>query len=239
MNQNYQPIIGIVSGIGPLAGSDILAKLFKNAALHHNAIEDHEYPDAILLNHGIKGVGTTAALCDSFEKNIINMSTTLENHGATIIGIACNTAHLYLEKIKLKSNTKLVNLVDIVAVEASKIDSKCLLLTSITSKENKLYQPYLKRYGVNFVETTAKQQRLLDQTIDLIMAHKLIDAGKTIQKVLNIAKKDGFTTVIAACTELPIAIDNCSDTFGLNILDSNDILSKELLRVYYGQLVSA
>lgn len=238
MNHNCLPIIGIVSGIGPLAGSDILAKLFKNAAVHYGTVEDHEYPDVLLLNHGIIGVGNNAALSDSFEKNIVNMSTKLEDYGATIIGIACNTAHLYLEQIKLKSCTKLVNLIDVVAIEASRVNNKYLLLTSITSKENKLYHLYLDKYGVNFTETTAKQQELLDQTIELIMAHKLDKAGKIIQKVLKIAKKDGFTAVIAGCTELPIAIDNCKDTLDLNIIDSNDILSKELLKNYYGQLVS-
>jgi aspartate racemase len=238
MNQNHPPIIGIVSGIGPLAGSDILAKLFKNAATYYGAIEDHEYPDVILLNHGIKGVDNTATLSDDFEKNIVNMSTTLENYGANIIGIACNTAHLYLDKINFQQDTKLVNLIDIVAIEASKKQHRYLLLTSTTSKDNKLYHRYLKKHGVNFAETDCKQQRLLDHTIELVMAHKLESAGKVIQKVLDYAKNNGFTAVIAACTELPIAIDSCDSLFGLEVINSNDVLSKELLKIYYDQLLA-
>jgi len=185
-----------------------IQKQHKNTSIHQDAVEDHEYPDVLFLNHGIKGVDNTAALSDNFEK------------------------------IKLQSHTKLVNLIKTVAVEASKNSDRYLLLTSSASRQHRLYHGYLEKYAVSFAETTPNQQKILDQAIELIMAHKLSDAGKTIQKVLNIAKKDGFTAVIAACTELPIAIDNCRDSLGLRIIDSNDILSKELLKSYYGQLVS-
>jgi aspartate racemase len=236
MNQNHPPIIGIVSGIGPLAGSDILGKIFKNAALIYHAVEDYEYPDVVLLNHGIKGVDYTAKLSSAFESNIITMSKTIESYGANIIGIACNTAHLYLNQITFNPSTTFINLIDEVSKEASKTKQKYLLLTSKSSKDNRLYQNYLKKYGVDFKETDESQQTLLDQTIELIMAHKLEKASQSIQKVLLSAKKQGFNSVIAACTELPIAIENCKNIYGLKIIDSNDILSKALLRSYYDKL---
>lgn len=234
MNQKQpSPTIGIVSGVGPLAGSDVLAKIYKNAAYIHKAVEDHEYPDVHLLNHGIKGVDNTGKLCDNFETEIIEMTKKLEKHGATVIGIACNTAHLYLNKIQLKETTKLVNLIDCVAHKASQVQCNYLLLTSDTSKKHKLYHKYLIKYGVIFSETTDKQQVLLDKAIAKIMGHNLVCAGELIKKVLKQAKSDGFTAVIAACTELPIAIDSCNDVFGLYIIDSNDVLSQTLLNIYY------
>lgn len=231
--KNKSPKIGIVSGVGPLAGSDVLAKVFKNAALHYGAVEDNEYPDLLLVNHGIAGVDNTGSLNDMFQNDIIAMVKQLETQGASVVGIACNTAHVYLQKIKESSGVEIVNLIEIVADVATQADHKYLLLTSNASKEQKLYQGYLDAHKVVYSETTNEQQELLDEAISLIMAHKLTQAGELIEKVLSSAQSAGFTAVIAGCTELPIAIAHSKNLHGLYIIDSNDELAKALLRAYY------
>lgn len=160
------------------------------------------------------------------------MVTYLESQGATIIGIACNTAHVFMDKIVTHPNTILVNLIDAVARIASYSEQNYLLLTSLTSKQQKLYHSYLDKYAVSFTETTARQQQYLDQAIGLVMAHDLTQAGIQLNSVLQDAKNLGLHNVIAGCTELPIAIDH-SDNQTLTIIDSNDELAKELLRHYY------
>lgn len=229
----YNPKIGIVSGIGPLAGSDVFAKLLKYAADVYEAVEDSEYPDVFLVNHGIEGVNNIATLNPQFEKDIISMVNQLEKNQANIIGMACNTAHIYLDKIKTKQHTTLVNLIDEVAKEASTVDSKYLLLTSSTSKKQNLYQGYLENHNVAFQVTNNEQQELLDEAIGLVMAFDLKEAGKLLTKVLKSAKEAGFSAVIAGCTELPIALDNTKDTCGVTIISSNEVLAKALANQYY------
>lgn len=225
--------IGIVSGIGPLAGADVLAKTFKVAAHDYGAVEDHEYPDLVLVNHGIEGVDSTGALQEAFEKDLRAMIAQLENQEASVIGIACNTAHLYLKKIKTKPETQLVNLIDEVAAEAAKSDISYLLLTSSVSKTHKLYHGYLEERGVTFRETNQEQQALLDEAIGLVMAHRLGDAGALLDRVMKSAYWSGFGAVIAACTELPIALAHAKKTYGLGIIDSNTVLAGALTARYY------
>jgi aspartate racemase len=234
MKNAPRPKIGIVSGVGPLAGSDVLYKLFKNAAQIYGAVEDSEYPDLLLLNHGIKGVDNIGTLNDTFEKEIVDMVQHLEAQGCNVIGIACNTAHTYLDKIKTKPQTTFVNLIDTVSKVAKNAGHTYLLLTSSTSKQQKLYHGYLDKHQVSYKETTDEQQLLLDEAIGLVMAFKLGEAGKLLEKVLASAKAAGFSAAIAGCTELPIAIANCKDISGLKIIDSNDELSIALLGNYYG-----
>lgn len=233
MKNTTPPKIGIVSGIGPLAGSDVLAKVFKNAAEIYNAIEDSEYPDLLLLNHGIKGVDNLGTLNDTFEKEIVGMVHQLELQGCTVIGVACNTAHIYLDKIKTKPTNTLVNLIDTVSKAAKAANHNYLLLTSSTSKQQKLYHGYLNKYQVQYSETSSEQQQLLDEAIGLIMAHRLLEAGKLLEKVLALASVAGFKAIIAGCTELPIAIAHSSNTYNLEIIDSNEELSRALLCEYY------
>jgi aspartate racemase len=233
MKTTFSPKIGIVSGIGPLAGVDVLAKTFKNAANIYGAIEDSQYPDLLLLNHGIKGVDNFGTLNDTFEKEIVDMVYHLEVQGCNIIGIACNTAHTYLDKIKTKPQTTFVNLIDTVSKVAKEAGHSYLLLTSSTSKQQKLYHGYLDKHAVPFQESTKEQQILLDKAIGLVMAYKLDEAGELLEEVLKSAKSDGYDAAIAGCTELPIAIAHCLNLSGLEIIDSNDELAKALLSKYY------
>lgn len=227
--------IGIVSGIGPLAGSDVLSKVFKNSALIYGAIEDSEYPDLILVNHGIEGVDNIGCLNSSFQAEIVNMVHFLESQGCDIIGIACNTAYVYLNEIKIKTQTTLINLIDAVSRSASDQDHTYLLLTSTTSKQQKLYTEYLYRHKVNYEETSQNEQLLVDEAIGLVMSYKLQEAGKLLENILASAKARGFSAVIAGCTEIPVAIGSCKDISGLKIIDSNEELAKALLNKYYQQ----
>lgn len=229
------PKLGVVSGIGPLAGSDVLANILHYAAISYGAVEDCEYPDLILINHGIEGVDNIGTLNDLFEEEIIKMVKHLEDQGATIIGIACNTAHTYLSKIKVKPSTTFVNLIEQVAIEASKTSQNYLLLTSSTSKSQRLYHPYLEKHGVSFAETTKQQQKLLDRAIGLIMAHKLDQAGELLEEVMKQAQANGFDAALAACTELPIAISNCKNLHKVKVINSNYVLASSLVDEYYLQ----
>ena len=238
MSNNIHPKIGIVSGVGPLAGSDVLASVFKYTAQHYGAVEDTDYPDLILISKGIEGIGNTATMSDSFRTGIQNSVTSLEMYGANIIGIACNTAHAYLDSLTITPGVKMVNLIEAVATQSATIHQTCLLLTSSGAKQQKLYQHYLDSKNVKYVETTYKQQKLVDSVIALVMAHKLPQAGARMQKIFEQAKKSGIDTIIAGCTELPLAIKHCPDTFGVEVINSNDELAKALVKEYYAAILT-
>lgn len=234
MKTHAVPKIGLVSGIGPLAGADILSKIFKNAALTYGAKDDSDYPDLLLINHGIKGVDNTGALSNHFEQELVAMVRDLEVQGATIIGIACNTAHVYVDKFKLKPTTKFVNLIDIVTTAAQQQNANPLLLTSAAAKGQRLYQKSLDRHHVPYVETATAQQQLVDQAIEYVMHYKLNEAGLIFDQLVG--TMNATTNVIAGCTELPIAIAHSKAK--INVIDSNNELAKALLRVYYNTLKS-
>lgn len=233
---SLNPKIGLVSGVGPLAGANVLEKIYRYAAKQYNAVEDAEYPEVVLINRGIEGVDNTATLNNNFRDGIVSIVKQLEQNGATTIGIACNTAHLFLQDIKTSDQVTIVNLIDEVSRCVSKTDKRYLLLTSASSRKQRLYHEYLDKYNVNYQEVNQDQQNLLDEAIGLVMAYKLKDAGKLLEKVLEQAKKDGFTAVIAGCTELPIAVENTVSHFGLDIVDSNYILASVLADNYYQSL---
>ena len=99
----------------PLAGADVYHKMLAYAATAYDAREDNEYPDILLLNHGISGVDNTAQLSEHFKNELISMTSRLQSAGATIIGIACNTAHIYYDNLPQKTGSATIHLLDAVA----------------------------------------------------------------------------------------------------------------------------
>jgi len=227
-----KPMIGIVSGVGPLAGANVLSKVFAYAAEVYGAHEDSDYPEVILLNHGIAGVDNTAALNQKFKTEIIETAYQLETWGATIIGIACNTAHAFLPDMTFKPDTQFINLLDDVAKAAKKHGGSYGLLTSHGTKDQSLYHTYLGQYGVVFTETNDEQQILLDLAIDKVMAHKLDQAALDLEKVITQMQTQGINHFIAGCTELPIALSGGTHP-DLHIIESNQVLAEGLVDAYY------
>lgn len=226
--------IGIVSGVGPLAGADVLQRVFVYSASNYGAHEDDEYPDLVLLNKGISGVDYTATLDETFRQGIISMVAEIQSMGATIIGIACNTAHAFLDDIHLEEDVTIINLITAVAERASNQDVTYGLLTSHGTKNGRLYHDALDAHGVNYTETTDEQQAKIDYAIDRVMAHDAKTAGEAIEEVIMQMKKSGITHFIAGCTELPIALQ-AADLGDISCITSNQILAEELVDTYMNQ----
>lgn len=157
MNRTF-PVkkIGIVSGTGPLAGADVLSKVFRISAAKYNAKDDAGFPEVILISKGVEGIDGTANLNSAFKKELLDMTQQLESQEANIIGIACNTAHIFFDEIKISYKTTLINLPEQVA-KASKSGERHLLLTSRTTRESKLYHKYFSKYQRHFRRSKFKR----------------------------------------------------------------------------------
>ena len=86
-------VIGIIGGMGPAAGVDLARKLISQT----NAATDQEHLPFILVSYPDQVADRTAFLVEGKEanpgKDIAGLVEHLEEQGAAVIGMACNTAH--------------------------------------------------------------------------------------------------------------------------------------------------
>lgn len=153
-----------------------------------------------------------------------------------IIGIACNTAHIYLDDIKLKPGVTLINLIDEVGKTTENYSKNTVfgLLSSSGTRAERLYHGCLDQHSVKYKEASDNQQKELDKTIDLVMAHNEHSAAQYLSKVIREFSENGVNHFILGCTELPIAFDcmNSASRNGISIIDANWILAKCLVDKY-------
>ncbi|MDR3125674.1 MAG: aspartate/glutamate racemase family protein [Candidatus Nomurabacteria bacterium] len=188
--------------------------------------------------NGQHGIGVDMLANDSreFRDGVVEMVSQIQTYGADIVGIACNTAHIYIDDIKLQPNTQFINLIQEVADKTKKYGAvKFGVLSSSGTRKQKLYHKYLDLAAADYQEASSAQQKLLDQTIDLVMAHKEIQAAEPLNQVMRQMFESGISHFILGCTELPIAysaIDSYART-EYNVIDANWILAKSLVDKYY------
>lgn len=228
-------LIGLIGGLGPLAGADVLQKIFVYAAKQYGAIKDSDYPNVVLLSRGLADFDETGSISPEFENTMVTIVDELELHKPTLIGMACNTAHLAVPAMQHKTNAKFINMIEETAKEAASIDRTYLVLSSSTTRKQGLYREQLEKHSVKYVDPTDDQQKEIDRIIHLVMSGDIKEANSNAKRFTETALQTNaeITGMIAGCTELPIAFANVSDENIVPVVSSNDCLAKALADAYY------
>ncbi|MHC4739437.1 MAG: aspartate/glutamate racemase family protein, partial [Planctomycetota bacterium] len=169
-------IIGIVGGVGPYAGLDLTKKILDQTI----AQRDQQHLPIALLSLPAQIEDRTAFLLGKTKTNpadaVFEIIIKLENLGASVVGIPCNSIHsppildAILDKLKKSGlKIKLINMVaetvEFISRNHPKIKNIGLLCTTGTAKIN-VYQHYFKPRGVNIIlPDVDKQENMVQKAI--------------------------------------------------------------------------
>ncbi|EJN09428.1 amino acid racemase [Herbaspirillum sp. YR522] len=203
--------LGVVGGVGPAATVDFMQKIVRNtpAARDQDHIKLHveqnpQIPDRTENLVG-DGLDPTIALYATCKK--------LEDGGADLIAIPCNTAHAYVERIQGSLAIPIVNMLTVTAeairTRFAQLTRVGLLATSGTIGSG-VYQRELAAHGLaQLVPSPAMQQRVMNA----IYGPQGVKAGFTqgqcqddIRAALDDLVQQGAEVIILGCTELPLLL---------------------------------
>ncbi|HXJ99603.1 MAG TPA: amino acid racemase [Gelidibacter sp.] len=240
-------MIGIVGGVGPYAGTDLLNKIFNNTL----ASKDQEHLDAILLSMSSKIEDRTEYLLGKVKINpalaIVEVLHKLELIGSTIAGIPCNTAHskkifdtIQLELEKSKSRIKLLNMIDetVLFIASNYPDiTKIGVLSTTGTYKSKLYASALRLKGYEaIVPPLEMQENTIHPAIyDKVYGIKTISnpihpqARQNLLEGCSYLEEQGAELVILGCTEIPLAITE-SKINNMITVDPTNILARALIK---------
>lgn len=239
-------MIGIVGGVGPYAGLDLARKIFDQTI----ASRDQEHLPVALLSVPGEIADRTEFLLGKIETNpahaLADMVLKLEQLGASVVGIPCNTAHAPrifdvltgdLEKAGCK--VRLVHMIEevtgFVRRRHPRVETVGLLCTTGTY-ESGVYPEILEREGLKVVQPDESLQESIHAAIYDpeygIKARSNPVTEKARDKLLaGIAslQGEGAGAVILGCTEITIAIGEkrIGDT---PIIDPTLVLARALIK---------
>lgn len=227
-------VIGVLGGMGSYATLHVFEKYLEK----FKAEKEWDRPRMIIDNNCTMPSRVRAILYHEEEAVLINEIKSsvqnLINAGATDIFLACNTSHVFLEKIRdnfQNSNCRIHNIIDacINYLEQQKIHRVYLLATEGTiqskvfvNKKSALEWSYSEDDFVlvrEFIESV-KQNQITPEIIDKFCAF------------VNGKKED---TIVLGCTELPVLYDLCQDRIKKLVVDPIDVVLDNLYQINLNQ----
>lgn len=251
-----QRLIGIVGGLGPFAHIDFERKLLAAASELIGARRDQDFPQWVLSSIPQTPDRTEAYFgeADDATPSLSQSLERLRGAGADFAVVACNTAHLFLERLRGESPLPILSLIEVTADEAASKapgGSVGVLATSGTLR-SRLYHDPLEARGLRAVspldlEGGATLQ--LGSVMEPIYGPWVdgrhqgggikTDGGSTEARALlegaaeRLVGDGGADVLVAGCTEIPLALED-PEVAGRPLLDPAVLLAKAAIQYAYG-----
>lgn len=244
---NEQNAIGVLGGLGPYAGLDLVRALFDETLASH----DQEHLPVTLISYPgqIPDRSTWIANPDEAPSPVLAMVEVLrrlDGAGCSVAGIPCNTAHAPVLFDQLRDalevegrSIQLFHIVDTIVdmIRERMPEAQTIgVLATTSSIENRLHEIGLEAAGMEAVVPDAAVQAEVQATIfNDTWGLKAKSNPPTPQAraiLLNAAahlRDQGAEAVILGCTELPLAVPE-PEVDGLPLINSTRALARALIR---------
>ena len=200
--------IGILGGMGPLATAD----LFKKIILMTEAEKDQDHI-RVLIDSNTNIPDRTAAILSGGADPVPELTKSakiLEQAGADLLIMPCNTAHYFYEDVKKAVSIPVLSIIESAADKVLRSgQKKALILATDGTGKAGVYDKVFNRRGIETVYPDAGTQKKVMSII-----YEGVKAGapkegrmeKLTADINDFIKKTG-TVAVLACTELPLAVD--------------------------------
>jgi len=236
-------VIGIVGGVGPLAGLDLQAKIIRQTA----AGRDQEHLPVLSLSWPGPIADRTEYLLGRVAANpahaLLAQLRLLAAAGATVAAIPCNTAHAPaifdivragVAGLPLRLLHMIAETAAHLAAEHPELRTVGVLSTTGTWRA-RLYPQLLEPRGLRVVVPDATLQETIHAAV-YDPAHGIKPAGRAtaqaragLEQGIAALRAAGAEAIILGCTEMPLAFPERRYA-DLPLIDSTLILARALIR---------
>ena len=250
MHKQDEPILGVLGGMGPYAGLDLVRKIFDET----QAGTDQEHLPVALLSYSHRILDRSAYLFGEIDENpadaITDVARRLDGLGATVAGLPCNSAHapaifeVVREKLRASGHQiRVLHMIEEAARYAREVAHgirRIGALSTLALYRLGLYPQAIEAAGFEAVVPDEDvQTNLVNAAIyDPVYGIKAQSnpATETARQHLLDAiahlRDKGAEAVILGCTELPLAIEETM-LDGTLLIDPTRALARALIRETY------
>ncbi|MEP0546685.1 MAG: amino acid racemase [Rhodothermales bacterium] len=242
---NERNAIGVIGGLGPYAGLDLVKKVFDNTV----AAADQEHLPVALISYPGHFPDRSTYIADQSKPNpvpaLAEVLRRLHDAGCSVAGMPCNTAHAPVIFDVLRETMAaegraidLLNMIDACADVARERGARRVgILATNSSLRNRLHSDALERIGLEAVDPEWDfQNEVINPVIfDPVWGIKAQSdppterAREHLLRGIRHLRERGADAVILGCTELPLAVPEASFE-GLPLIDSTETLARALIR---------
>lgn len=230
-----QPFVGILGGMGPLAGIDFARKLIEAATELFGAERDQDQVPFVLWSVPQVPDRVGPLLSGEGESPLSAMRVgvdALNGLGVDVIAIACNTAHAWHRDLAATSRAPIPHIAEVTTRAVSVLPgvSKIGLVGTEATLSVGLYQKPLERAGFScLVPEPDDINNLVKPAIALVKQGRVSAAAEPARKVCERLIARGADAVVLACSELPIALEPLQNALSTVAIDPARIMAHACL----------
>lgn len=228
-------MLGVLGGMGPLAGAAFALRL---AALTPVG-RDQEHIPTLLLNDP-RIPDRSAARVAGGEDPLPYMRAGMEflnDAGAEVIAIPCNTAHLWYDELAQAARCPVLHIIEAVVADLRRqglASGRIGLMGTAATLALGLYQRTLERDGYECILPADDEvESLCMASIREVKANRLEASLDPALECVRRLRARGADAVVLGCTELPLAIPHAlRASLGVVVTDSIDALALAVIEFY-------
>ena len=203
-----QSILGVIGGLGPETG----CKFCLNVNNRVKPVAQRQ-PHILLDNLPISQEAEERLINGGPSKEhfdlLVESIKRLNKLGASVIVIACNTVHVFIDELRKKSKIPILSIVEETAKRCRELNLKKIgILGSTKTIRSGLHSKELKKWNIDIVVPTQTDQDSVSECIIRIINHKVKDDDKkNLIKIIKKLENAGAEGIILGCTDLPLLIN--------------------------------
>lgn len=220
--------LGVLGGMGPLAGAAFALRV---VALTPVA-DDQAHIPTLLRNDPRIPDRSTAYMSNgpSPLPHMVEGIRFLENAGARVIAIPCNTAHLWYDDLLEAASVPVLHIVQAVIADLVRQgvpSGRIGLMGTTATLALGLYQRHLEAAGYECIVPTPEEvESDCMSAIRAVKANRLEESSEPAVRCINRLRGRGADAVVLGCTELPLAIPHALRAGLGPLADSIDALAR-------------
>lgn len=200
INHQFYEKIGLIGGMGSGATIETYRKIMKFAR-YEGGFSPH------LIINNLPQENIFDQLEESVATMICHGIEDLASAGASVVGISCNTAHIYIKSIKAEAERrqiKFVNMIDSVVNHCGRSGYRRVGILA-TPKGCEIYRHAIKAGEMEDIEPSPEHQHGVNQVIRAVLEGRIgPEQRHCLERVRVRMYEQGCDTVILGCTELPL-----------------------------------
>ena len=224
MNHDNPRKFGVIGGLGPLAGADVLFKLMKAA----RASALSEPLDVVFEQHALRGTGPMDIPTTERKLYIFDLLRDFEKRGVTTVVLPCFLSHTFIEELRENSPLEIVNIVQAVRRYVEKrfpAAKRIGLLASSYTREKRLFERYFT--GPRFEVVHPEIDSGIDRVMEAVYGAEGIKAGNLRGRPVELLRaacddliEQGVDVIVPGMTEIVLVADQLG-TLDAPVIDSN------------------
>lgn len=223
-----EQMLGVLGGMGVRATSPFLEMVLDEVQSAWAPESDFDYPPILILSWPAPMVIGKPLDHEAVSASVLQGCKRLQQAGATVLAMPCNTAHRYHESLQAALQVPLLNMVSLAAAELPDQSANVTLAGTKWTIDSGTYQQAIAKRGHHWVDPSPWQDAIDRAILSVKNGGDLTNAIADWRNLLDRIASAGADTVILACTDLnPL---HKAPHSALNICDATAALARESVR---------